>query len=66
MRKLGLYLGTLSKYFLCNLINRDKDKTAEGKDIEITFEQYLQKVNKRALEERTRRKEAKRKLNQIK
>jgi len=41
MRKSGLYLGTLSKYLLCNLINRDKDKTAEGKDIEITFEQYL-------------------------
>ena len=62
MKKSEPYLGTSYKYFLCNLINRDKDKTAEGKDIEITFEQYLQKVNKRALEERTKRKEAKHKL----
>jgi len=31
---------------------RDKDKTAEGKDVEISFEQYLKKVNERALNAR--------------
>ena len=32
-----------------------KEKTEEGKDVEITFEQYLKKVNERALSERAER-----------
>jgi hypothetical protein len=53
MKRLKLYLGIV--VYLFSYFWRENDKTSEGKYVEITFEEYLKKVNERALEGRVKK-----------
>jgi len=41
--------------YLFSYFWRENDKTSEGKYVEITFEEYLRKVNERALNARVKK-----------
>jgi hypothetical protein len=47
-------LGIVVYLFVVNFLS-ENDKTSEGKYVEITFEEYLKKVNERALDERVKK-----------
>jgi hypothetical protein len=51
--KLKLYLGKYLLYLL-NYIYRDEEKNTDGSEKEITYGEYVGKINKRALEEQKR------------
>ena len=42
-------------YLFIVIFWRENDKTKEGKYVEITFEEYLRKVNERALNARVKK-----------
>lgn len=48
MKKLELYLGNIH-FFLT--IYRNKEKNEDGSEKEITYGEYVDKINKRALKE---------------